>query len=99
MVLERNQIPWSLIYVVTSRSLKAPLEVFWSLTNLQLAGSITLNPVIVHDNRLSDIAVSPAGFADFYARSCRVVGTQDRYPGVGPHSQVARGILEKLLPD
>ena len=98
-VLERNQIPWSLIYVVTRHSLKAPLQVFWLLTNLQLAGSITLNPVIVHDQRLRDISMSPADYAAFLDAVLPVWWThRHRYPGLEPLSQVARGMKEQDFP-
>jgi radical SAM protein with 4Fe4S-binding SPASM domain len=74
-----------LIYVVTRRSLKDPLEVFRFLANLAPRGGFNLNPVLIYGDDPHGLAITPAEYAQFlgailpwwWARRAR-------YPSVEP---------------
>jgi radical SAM protein with 4Fe4S-binding SPASM domain len=63
--LERHGFDWGMIYVVTRRSLARPLDIFRQLTNLQLTGSTSLNPVLVYGEQGKDLALTPGEYAEF----------------------------------
>jgi radical SAM protein with 4Fe4S-binding SPASM domain len=97
-LLERNGIGWGMIYVVTRKSLRDPLGVFFHLTNLLLTGGVNLNPVLIYDEGRKDIAVSPEEYVDF-------LGTifphwwkhRDRFPDVNPFKSLVECIIKKNL--
>lgn len=64
-LLERNGFGWGVIYVVTKKSLKNPLDVFFCLTNLKLDGGFNMNPVLIYDDERSDIAITPEEYVEF----------------------------------
>jgi radical SAM protein with 4Fe4S-binding SPASM domain len=92
----RHGMGGGIIYVVTKKSLKKPLEVFFFLTNLKLGSGINLNPVLVYDPTRKDIAVTPEEYVEF-------LGTifptwwkhQDRYPDIEPFRSLVKNIRDK----
>jgi uncharacterized protein len=93
-ILEENQIGWGIIYVVTRKSLKDPLKVFYHLTNLLLSGGVNFNPVLIYDESRQDIAITPKEYVEF-------LGTifpywwknRNRYPGVNPFKALTDTII------
>lgn len=91
-VLERAGLGFALNYVVTKKSLRAPVEVFTFLTNLGLAGSVSLNPIETFDDPLDELRTSPeeyAGFLDALVPVWRA--NRARFPGVQPFDALAQG--------
>jgi len=99
-LLERQGLPWGLIYVVTRRSLDRPLDVFWALTNLNPAGAINFNPVIVNDQARADLALTPDQYVGFLgAVHALWYPTRSRYPDVEPFSSIHKVLLEGGVED
>ena len=95
-VLKRHGMGYGAIYVVTQRSLRDPLGVFFYMTNLLLGHGVDFHPVLIYDDERQDIAVSPEDFVNF-------LGTifptwwehRDRYPNIGPFRSLVDCIIEK----
>jgi uncharacterized protein len=95
-LLERNGFTWGVIYVVTRKSLKNPLDTFHCLTNLKLDGGFNMNPVLIYDEERRDIAITPEEYVDF-------LGTifptwwrhQKRFGGVEPFRSLTRCIRDR----
>jgi radical SAM protein with 4Fe4S-binding SPASM domain len=84
-VLERAGFGFALNYVVTKSSLRAPREVFTFLTNLGLAGSVSLNPLEPGDDPLDGLRTSPEEYASFLEALVPVwQANRARFPGVQP---------------
>ena len=95
-VLERSNIGWGMIYVVTKKSLRDPLGVFYHLTNLLLSGGVNMNPVLIYDEERKDIAVSPEEYVDFLGAIFPSWWKhRDRYPNINPFWSIASCIIDK----
>ncbi len=79
-----------IIYVVTKKSLKSPLKVFYYLTNLRPGGFFDIHPVVLYYNRREDLAITPPEYVAFLGAIFPVWWKhQHRYPHVEPfHSMV-----------
>lgn len=92
-LLERHALAWGLIYVVTGRSLHQPEALFHYLTNLNLAGRITFNPVVAREDSDHGLAVRPVEYARFLGAFFQTWWEhRDRYPDVQP----LRSIMDHL---
>jgi len=92
--LERHGFSWGMIYVVTRRSLARPLDVFHQLTNLQLAGSISLNPVLLYGGQDRSLAVTPAELVEFLGAIFPTWWRQRaRFPPFEPFRSYAENIV------
>lgn len=97
-LLERSGLTFGINYVVTQKSLLKPLEIFYYLTNLSLAGTVFLNPVLILGGKGQDLAVSPREYLQF-------LGTifphwwknRGRYPGVQPFAALTERILGRKM--
>ncbi len=97
-LLERNGIGWGMIYVVTRKSLRDPLGVFYHLTNLLLTGGVNFNPVLIYDQERKDISVSHTEYVDFLGAIFPLWWKhRDRYPGVNPFKSLVDCIINKKL--
>lgn len=64
-LLEEKRIEYGMNYVVTANSFKDPEEIFYYLTNINLKGTISVNPVFIKNAGLHKLVVTPAEFAGF----------------------------------
>ncbi len=94
-ILESNGFGWGMIYVVTKKSLAHPLDVFFFLTNLLLTGGISLNPVLIYDNKRKDISITPEEFVDFLGAIFPVWWEHRyRYPDLEPFRSLYANIID-----
>ncbi len=95
-LLERNNFGWGFIYVVTKRSLKKPLDIFYFLSNIRLNGCFMLNPVLIYGEDKDKIAITPEEYADFLgAIFPHWWKHRDRFPDVNPFKMFTDNIIEK----
>jgi uncharacterized protein len=64
-LLEKNGMTWGVIYVVHKLSLQNPLEVFYMLTNLNVAGGAKMNKIYIYGEDTHNLAISGREYADF----------------------------------
>ena len=65
-ILEKNNISWGFIYVVTKNVIDKPLEVFHLLTNFKVKGGFQLHPVYSYKNEdIHHVGISAKEFAVF----------------------------------
>jgi len=64
-LLEKNGMSWGVIYVVHKQSLQNPLEVFYTLTNLNVANGPKLNRIYIYGNDKYNLAITGKEYADF----------------------------------
>ena len=64
-LLERNGMSWGVIYVVHKQSLKNPMEVFHTLTNLNVANGPKLNRIYIYGEDKHNLAITGTEYADF----------------------------------
>jgi radical SAM protein with 4Fe4S-binding SPASM domain len=84
-----------LIYVVTSRSLRRPLDVFHFLTNLRLCGGVNLNPVLIYDEDRRDLAITAGEYVEFLgAIFPHWWAHRARYPDIEPFKSCVTNIVE-----
>lgn len=97
-VLERHGFAWGMIYVVTQRSLRRPLETFHFLTNLSLEGAFNLNAVLIYDQERQDVAITAEQFADFLGTLFEVWWKRrDRFPAVEPFRALRESIIDRRI--
>lgn len=90
-ILEKHNISWGIIYVVTKAALQRPLDIFYHLTNLSLPGNIIFHPVSIsrqsaQESRYS--AITPREYVDFLGTIFKEWWPQrNRFPHVEPFSQ------------
>jgi len=97
-LLERHDIGWGLIYVVTRRSLENPLDLFFFLTNLRPDGAINFNPVLIYDEQRRDVAISPEEYVEFLGTIFPVWWkSRHRFPGVEPFRSYVNTIINGQL--
>lgn len=93
-ILEEHKIGWGIIYVVTKKSLKDPLSVFYFLTNFLLTGGINFNPVLIYDRARKHLAITPREFVDFLGVIFPVWWKHRlRYPDVEPFKSLVDNII------
>ncbi len=84
-----------IIYVVTKKSLRKPLDVFYFLTNLRPGGGFSMNPVLIYDNRRDDLSVTTEEYVAFLGEIFPVWWEhRSRYPNVSPFSPITRTIKD-----
>lgn len=64
-LLEKNGLRWGVIYVVHKQSLNHPMEVFNTLTNLNVASAPQFNKIYIYDEDKHQLAITGREFADF----------------------------------
>lgn len=93
-ILDKHHIGWGMIYVVTSRSVKDPLGVFYFLTNFLLSGGINFNPVLIYDEERKSLSVSPDEYIKFLGAIFPVWWkNRDRYPDIEPFKSLVNNII------
>lgn len=91
MIAHKHGFNSGIIYVVTKKSLKSPLKVFYYLTNLRPGGFFDMHPVILYDNRREDLRITPAEYVAFLGAIFPVWWKyQRRYPDVGPFHSILK---------
>jgi serine-type anaerobic sulfatase-maturating enzyme len=94
-MLERHDIGWGIIYVVTQKSLLNPQRVFFHLTNLLLSGGINLNPVLIYDKERKDVAITAEEYAAFLGSIFPLWWkNRHRYPDIEPFRSFVRNIVD-----
>ncbi len=94
-ILETNGFGWGMIYVVTRRNLKRPLDIFHFLMNLKLSGGVNFNPVLIYDQERRDIAISADEFAEFLGVVFEYWWKhRQRFPDVQPFRSLVETIME-----
>jgi len=97
-LLERNNIGWGFIYVVTKKALARPLDVFFYLSNLKLSGGFMLNPVLVYGEDKENIGITSEEYADFLGTIFQQWWKyRDRYPIVNPFKMFTENLVENKL--
>jgi radical SAM protein with 4Fe4S-binding SPASM domain len=97
-LIEKNGFSWGMIYVVTKKSLRQPLEVFSFLTNLTLEGRINFNPVLIYDEQRRDIAITPEEYVEFLGAIFPTWWQhRNRYPEVTPFKMLVDCIVHGNL--
>jgi uncharacterized protein len=97
-LIEKHGFGWGMIYVVTKKSLRRPLEIFFFLTNLQLTGGINFNPVLIYDDQRQDIAITPVEFVEFLGAIFPYWWEHsERYPGIEPFKSLVATIIHGNL--
>lgn len=92
-LVEKYGFDWGIIYVVTRKSLRDPTGVFVFLTNLNLSGNLSFNPVLVDEGKGADIAITPPEFVDFLgAVFPHWWKNRARFPHVEPFGSLVDGI-------
>jgi len=93
-LLERNDLGWGMIYVVTKKSLDRPSDIFFFLTNLLLTGGFNMNPVLIYDDDRKDISITPQEYVDFLgAIFPQWWNYRTRYPDVQPFKSMVENII------
>ncbi len=64
-LLRKNNINWSIIYVVHKKSINKAKEIFYYLTNLNIEGSPSFNRLHIYGNEYLELKIEPEEFADF----------------------------------
>lgn len=85
-LVERNDMVWGFIYVVTKRVLDDPLGLFYQLVNFSGISGFDLHPVYGHKHEdPNGVLISAKEFADFLGVICKEWWLhRDRYPRVDP---------------
>jgi uncharacterized protein len=92
-LLDRHNMSWGVIYVVTRKALADPKAIFIMLTNLLVGRSLMLNPVVVSNPAHLQYAITPEEYADFLGTLFPLwFAHRERYPDVEPFA----GYLETL---
>jgi uncharacterized protein len=94
-ILDKFNIGWGLIYVVTKKSLNDPQGVFNFLTNLRLTGGINFNPVLIYDKERKHLAITPEEFVGFLgAIFPEWWAHRERYPDIEPFKSLVCNIID-----
>ncbi len=94
-LLKKEGMGCGIIYVVTKLSLGKPLEIFHHLTNFCIGGAVNLNPVIIYDEKLNYLKITPEEFTDFLGAIFPVWWrNRSRYLHVGPFTSLVRNLLD-----
>lgn len=90
-MLEEAGLGYGFIYVVTRKSLKHPLRLFYFLTNLNVPGGFNMNPVLIYDRERQDLKITPAEYADFLGAIFPEWWKHwERFPSVEPFTSLVK---------
>ena len=95
-ILDKYDIGWGMIYVVTKKSLKDPVGIFYFLTNLLLTGGINFNQVLIYDEERKDLSITPQEFVEFLGKIFPVWWeNRNRYPDIEPFKSLVNNIIHQ----
>ena len=95
-LLELNGMSWGAIYVVHKQSLKNPLDVFYMLTNLNVANAPKINKIYFYGEEKHNLAITGREYADFLGAILPVWwNNKERYRHIAPFSQFYESYLHK----
>ena len=100
-LLEKNGLNWGIIYVVHKQSLKNPMEVFFTLTNLNVASGPKFNKIYIYDDaeahaRAPQLAITGREYADFLGAILTYWWKhRNRFPYIAPFSEIYDSYLRK----
>ena len=85
-LLEKTDMSWGFIYVVTKNVIDKPLEIFRLLTNFKVKGGFQLHPVYSYKNEdINNVGITAKEFADFLGAIFKEWWPRrERYPYVEP---------------
>lgn len=96
MIVYNNEMTSGVIYVVTKKSLENPMKIFHFLNNLKPGGGFNLNPVLIYENDIHNLSITPQEYVDFLgAIFPHWWDNQDRYPSVNPFCSYKENIIDK----
>ena len=95
-LLEKNGMNWGVIYVVHKLSLKNPMEVFLTLTNLNVGNGPKLNKIYIYDDDKNNLAITGKEYADFLGKIMPYWWEhRTRFPDIPPFSNFYESYLRK----
>lgn len=96
-LVEKNGMCWGVIYVVHKQSLKNPLEVFYTLTNLNVANTPKFNEIYLYSEDKYNLAITGKEYADFLGTILPVWwANRERFPDVSPFSDFYDSYIHKI---
>ena len=96
-LLEKNGMRWGVIYVVHKQSLKNPMEVFHTITNLNVTDSPKFNKIYIYDEDPYNLAITGREYADFLGAILPFWWEhKERYPHIAPLSQFYDSYTKKI---
>lgn len=95
MIVYNNEMTSGVIYVVTKKTLKDPMKIFHFLNNLKPGGGFSLNPVLIYENDIHNLAITPEEYVDFLgAIFPHWWEHQDRYSSIQPFNNYKDNIID-----
>jgi uncharacterized protein len=95
-LLEQNGMTWGVIYVVHKQSLKNPMEVFLTLTNLNVASGPKFNKIYIYGEDKSHLMITGREYADFLGAILPFWWEhRERFPHISPFSQFYESFQRK----
>jgi uncharacterized protein len=95
-LLEQNRMGWGVIYVVHKQSLKNPMEVFHTLTNLKVTCGPQFNKIYIYDEDKYNLAITGREFADFLGAILPFWWEhRERFPNITPFSEFYESCIRK----
>jgi len=103
-LIEKNGMTWGVIYVVHRQSLKNPMAVFLTLTNLNLINGPKLNKIYIYDDVRGDngrphpLAITGREYADFLGAIFPYWWKhRERFPYTAPFSEFYDSYIHKKI--
>ncbi|MFP4060949.1 MAG: radical SAM protein [Bacteroidales bacterium] len=98
-LLDKNNMGWGIIYVITRLSLEMPLEIFYYLTNLKLNAGPSFNTVKIFGKDKLSLSVTPEEVADWLGAIYPVwYEHEDRFSAVKPFDSFTKLIKGENAP-
>jgi uncharacterized protein len=95
-LLDKNNISWGAIYVITKRALDRPLDIFYYLTNMKLSSGPCFNPVKIFDNDIHNLDITAEETANWLGKIYEVwYKNRDRFPNVKPFETITKNLEGK----
>ena len=95
-ILNRYQIKWGLIYVVTKKSLQRPEAIFNYLTNLNLSGNINITPVFLETSNRYDLSITAEEYVSFLESIFNIWWQhKNRFPNIEPFQTITNNLLSR----
>lgn len=96
-LLEENGMRWGVIYVVHKQSLNNPIEVFYTLTNLNINNGPQFNRIYIYDEDKYNLAITGREFADFLGAIFPLWWeNRDKYLNIHPFSAFYESYTHKI---
>jgi len=95
-LLEKNGLSWGAIYVVHKQSLENPMEVFHTLSNLNVASGPKFNKIYIYEEDKYNLSITGREYADFLGAIFPYWWKhRNRYPYIAPFSEIYDSYIYK----